>query len=99
MKFSSQLLACLRSWDSIVSIVTRLWARWQRNCVLILGRGSRYFSSSHRPDQLSDPLILLGLYPWGQIGEGVNLTLPSDADINTVWICVCIPCMPLWHDH
>jgi hypothetical protein len=91
MKFSFWSLACLRSWDSIVSIVTRLRAGWQRNYVLILGRSSRYFCSPNHPDQPSGSLILLGLYPLGQIGQGANLTLPSDAvDVNTVWICACL---------
>ena len=37
--------ACARSWNSVVSIVTRLWAGEQRNYGLISGIGKRFFTS------------------------------------------------------
>jgi len=61
-------------WDSIVSIVTWLWAGHPSNCDLNLGRGKRFVSSLLHPCWLwgSASLLLSGYqlsFPMGKAAE------------------------------
>jgi hypothetical protein len=57
----------LMSFDNIVSIDTRLQAIRSRNCSLICGRNSRYFSILKHPGQLLSLVNLLFNWYWGKV--------------------------------
>jgi len=80
-------------WESIVSIVTRLWAGHPSNCDLIRGRGKRFVSSLLHPCCLwgSASLLLSGCqlsFPTGNAAETGSWQLTCTECQGSEWVTV-----------